>query len=174
MEKIQLGNVILFKDSSLGGLVECELHGLSDESGAWVSYNDICELLQFSRNTKKRVRRRHEDSMKLVSFKRESTQDIDEEYFIRDEEVYSLIMRDREERRITEQFIFDVLGDLNNGEVQDAFDAKYVKEMRAYRDWLDSDDEVFIARKQNNKIQTDILPTWDEALSVIDEFLKRE
>ena len=78
-----------------------------------------------------------------------------------------MIMKDREERKNTEQFIFDVLGQLNDGQIQCYIDAKYVKEIKAYREWLESDKELFVAHKKDNKIDIWAGPSIDEALDIL-------
>ena len=172
MEKIQVGELILFKQTFLGGLEDHEIYGVSNESGNWVSLNDLSYLLGFSFNKKKRFRKSVNEEDKCM-FKVERFNGFDEdknndEYFIRDTVVYDMIMKDREERKVTEQFIFDVLGQLNGGPIQSYVDIKYAKEIKAYKDWLESEDDMFIAHK-NKEYHIDFWsgPSMDEALEIL-------
>ena len=171
MEKIQVGELILFKQSFLGGLEDHEIYGVSNESGNWVSLNDLAYLLGFSYAKKKRFRQHiNEEDKCMFRVERFNGCDADknnDEYFIRDTAVYGLLMKDREERKNTEQFIFDVLGQLNNGQIQCYVDAKYAKEIKAYREWLESDNELFVAHKKDNKIDIWEGPSIDEALDIL-------
>ena len=169
MEKIQVGELILFKQSFLGGLEDHEIYGVSNESGNWVSLNDLAYLLGFSFNKKKRFRKNINNEDKcMFRVERDSTLDNNEEYFIRDTAVYDMLMKDREERKVTEQFIFDVLGQLNGGPIQSYVDIKYAKEIKAYKDWLESDEDMFIAHKnEENKIDIWTGPSIDEALDIL-------
>jgi hypothetical protein len=118
MERIQVGELILFKQSFLGGLEDHEIYGVVNESGNWVSLNDLAYLLGFSYASKKRFRKRvsEEDKcmIRVERFNGFDDNKENDEYFIRDTAVYDLIMKYREERKLTEQFIFDVLTNLNN------------------------------------------------------------
>ena len=171
MEKIQVGELILFKQSFLGGLEDHEIYAVSNESGNWVSLNDLAYLLGFSYNKKKRFRKNINDEDKCMfrveRFNGANEDKNNDEYFIRDTAVYDMIMKDREERKTTEQFIFDVLGQLNDGQIQCYIDAKYVKEIKAYREWLESDRELFVAHKKENKINIWEGPSIDEALDIL-------
>lgn len=113
---INVGELILFKKSFLNGK-EYELFGVNNDFGSWVSLNDITNLLDFGKNTKKRIRRNINDNDKCMfrveRFNGNNAYKNNEEYFVRDTVVYDIIMKDREERSLTEQFIFDVLSQLN-------------------------------------------------------------
>ena len=62
MEKIQVGEVMLFKQEVLGGMREFQMFGVSNESGCWVSLNDVIEVLELSKNAKKRMRKRTDET----------------------------------------------------------------------------------------------------------------
>ena len=106
MEKIQVGELILFRQAFLGGLEDHEIYGVSNETGNWVSLNDLSYLLGFSFNKKKRFRKHvNEEDLCMFRVERDITLDNNDEYFIRDAVVYDMLMKDREERKVTEQFI---------------------------------------------------------------------
>lgn len=168
MEKIQVGELILFRQAFLGGLEDHEIYGVSNETGNWVSLNDLSYLLGFSFNKKKRFRKHvNEEDLCMFRVERDITLDNNDEYFIRDTVVYDMLMKDREERKVTEQFIFDVLGQLNGGPIQSYIDIKYAKEINAYKNWLESEDELFIAHKKDDKINIWQGPSIDEALNIL-------
>lgn len=168
MEKIQVGEVMLFKQEVLGGMKEFQMFGVSNESGCWVSLNDVIEVLELSKNAKKRMRKRTDenDICKLYVDRGEQYTN-DEEYFIRDSVACEMILREREERRIGEQFIYDVIGELNGTVTYDLVDIKYSKEIQEFKDWLVSDDDMFIAHKKDDKINTWQGPSIDEALDIL-------
>lgn len=125
-------------------------------------------LLGFSFNKKKRFRKHvNEEDLCMFRVERDITLDNNDEYFIRDTVVYDMLMKDREERKVTEQFIFDVLGQLNGGPIQSYVDIKYAKEINAYKNWLESEDELFIAHKKDDKINIWQGPSIDEALDIL-------
>lgn len=168
MEKIQVGELILFRQAFLGGLEDHEIYGVSNETGNWVSLNDLSYLLGFSFNKKKRFRKHvNEEDLCMFRVERDITLDNNDEYFIRDTVVYDMLMKDREERKVTEQFIFDVLGQLNGSPIQSYVDIKYAKEINAYKNWLESEDELFIAHKKDDKINIWQGPSIDEALDIL-------
>jgi hypothetical protein len=128
MEKIQVGEVTLFKQAYLGDAENLELFGVSNESGVWVSLNDIVELLGFGSNKKKRMRKyTNENDLCKIFVERSETSGKLEEYFIRDSVVYDIILADRKERLLTEHFIFDVLSQLN-GDLSYDPEAELIKE----------------------------------------------
>lgn len=168
MEKIQVGEVMLFKQEALGGMREFQMFGVSNESGCWVSLNDVIEVLELSKNAKKRMRKRtDENDICMIPVLRESATNTTEEYFIRDSVACEMILREREERRLGEQFIYDVIGELNGTITYDLVDIKYSKEIKEFKDWLVSDDDMFIAHKKDDKINTWQGPSIDEALDIL-------
>ena len=171
MERIEIGNAILFKQKVLGGLEEFELFGVSNESGSWVSLNDIVELLDFGSNKKKRMKKyTNENDICKINVKRKESNTDTEEYFIRDSVVCDIIFKFREERKLVEQFIFDVIGQLNGGLTYSVTDVKYAKEIKEYKEWLnnaDNENNMFIAHKENSEIHTYIGPSIDEALYIL-------
>lgn len=164
MKQTQVGEVILFK----GGLENFEMFGVSNESGCWVSLNDMINLLEFGKNAKKRLRKRvDENDVCMFPVQREGATNVTDEYFIRDSVVCDIILKEREERRTVEQFIFDVIGQLNGCTSYDVTDVKYAKEIKEYKEWLESEDEMFIAHKKDNKIDFWAGPSIDEALNIL-------
>ena len=169
MEKIQVGEVMLFKQDVLGGMREFQMFGVSNESGCWVSLNDVIEVLELSKNAKKRMRKRtDENDICMIDVGRYENAPIIPEYFIRDSVACEMILREREERRLGEQFIYDVIGELNGTITYDLVDIKYAKEIKAYKDWLESEDDMFIAHK-NKEHNIDFWsgPSIDEALDIL-------
>ena len=49
----------------------------------------------------------------------------------------------------------------------DVTDVKYAKEIKEYKEWLESEDEMFIAHKKDNKIDFWTGPSIDEALNIL-------
>ena len=168
MEKIQVGEVMLFKQEVLGGMREFQMFGVNNESGCWVSLNDVIEVLELSKNAKKRMRKRTDenDICKIFVERYKDAGNLDE-YFIRDSVACEMILREREERRLGEQFIYDVIGELNGTVTYDLVDIKYSKEIKEFKDWLVSDDDMFIAHKKDDKINTWQGPSVDEALDIL-------
>ena len=78
-----------------------------------------------------------------------------------------MILREREERILGEQFIYDVIGELNGTTTYNLVDIKYAKEIKAYTDWLESEDELFVAHKKDDKINIWQGPSIDEALDIL-------
>lgn len=171
MEKIQVGELTLFKQSFLGGLEDHQIYGVNNEFGSWVSLNDLSYLLGFSYARKKRFRKYiNEEDKCMFRVERFNGTDADknnDEYFIRDTAVYNLLLKDREERKVTEQFIFDVLGQLNGNQNQNYIDIKYAKEIKEYKEWLESEDAMFIAHKKDKKVNVYSGPSIDEALDIL-------
>lgn len=168
MEKIQVGDVMLFRQEVLGGMREFQMFGVSNEYGCWISLNDVIEVLELSKNAKKRMRKRtDENDICMFQVQREEVMYPTDEYFIRDSVACEMILREREERRLGEQFIYEVIGELNGLSTYGVVDIKYAKEIKAYTDWLESDDELFVAHKKDNKINTWQGPSIDEALDVL-------
>lgn len=168
MEKIQVGEVMLFRQEALGGMREFQMFGVSNESGCWVSLNDVIEVLELSKNAKKRMRKRtDENDICMINVGRYENAPIVPEYFIRDSVACEMILREREERRLGEQFIYDVIGELNGTVTYDLVDIKYSKEIQEFKDWLVSDDDMFIAHKKDDKINTWQGPSVDEALDIL-------
>ena len=168
MEKIQVGEVMLFKQEALGGMREFKMFGVSNESGCWVSLNDVIEVLELSKNAKKRMRKRtNENDICMLYVDRGEQYTNDDEYFIRDSVACEMILREREERRLGEQFIYDVIGELNGTATYNLIDIKYAKEIKAYTDWLVSENELFVAHKKDNKIDIWQGPSIDEALDIL-------
>ena len=169
MEKIQVGEVMLFKQEVLGGMREFQMFGVSNESGCWVSLNDVIEVLELSKNAKKRMRKRTDenDVCKIFVERYKDAGEL-EEYFIRDSVACEMILREREERRLGEQFIYDVIGELNGTVSYDLIDIKYSKEIQEFKDWLESEDDMFIAHK-NKEHNIDFWsgPSIDEALDIL-------
>lgn len=169
MEKLQVGEVVLFKQEVLGGMKEFQMFGVSNEFGCWVSLNDVIEVLELSKNAKKRMRKRtDENDICMLYVDRGEHYTNDEEYFIRDSVACEIILREREERRLGEQFIYEVIGELNGTVTYDLVDIKYSKEIKAYKDWLESEDDMFIAHK-NKEHNIDFWsgPSIDEALDIL-------
>lgn len=168
MEKVQVGEVMLFKQEVLGGKKEYQMFGVSNEFGCWVSLNDVAEVLDFGYNAKKRLRKRIDENDKcMIRVERHENAGNLEEYFIRDSIVCDIILNEREERRLGEQFIYDVIGQLNGLSTYDVTDVKYAKEIKAYKDWLEGDNDMFIAHKENNEVYTWEGPSIDEALDIL-------
>ena len=168
MEKIQVGDVMLFRQEVLGGMREFQMFGVSNEYGCWISLNDVIEVLELSKNAKKRMRKRtDENDICMFQVLREGDTSPTEEYFIRDSVACEMILREREERRLGEQFIYDVIGELNGTVTYDLVDIKYSKEIQEFKDWLVSDDDMFIAHKKDDKINTWQGPSVDEALDIL-------
>ena len=168
MDKIQVGEVMLFKQEALGGMREFQMFGVSNESGCWVSLNDVIEVLELSKNAKKRMRKRtNENDICMIPVERDENEYITDEYFIRDSVACEMILREREERRLGEQFIYDVIGELNGTISYDLIDIKYSKEIQEFKDWLESEDELFVAHKKDNKIDIWQGPSIDEALDIL-------
>ena len=168
MEKIQVGDVMLFRQEALGGMREFQMFGVSNESGCWVSLNDVIEVLDLSKNAKKRMRKRtDENDICMIPVLREGATNTTDEYFIRDSVACEMILREREERRLGEQFIYDVIGELNGTTTYNLVDIKYAKEIKAYTDWLESEDELFVAHKKDNSINIWQGPSVDEALDIL-------
>ena len=168
MEKIQVGEVMLFRQEALGGMREFQMFGVSNESGCWVSLNDVIEVLDLSKNAKKRMRKRtDENDICMLPVERGENNYITDEYFIRDSVACEMILREREERRLGEQFIYNVIGELNGTVSYDLVDIKYSKEIQEFKEWLESDKELFVAHKKENKINIWEGPSIDEALDIL-------
>lgn len=161
---------MLFKQEVLGGMREFQMFGVNNEFGCWVSLNDVIKVLELSKNAKKRMRKRtDENDICMIPVLREDiANDINDEYFIRDSVACEMILREREERRLGEQFIYDVIGELNGTVSYDLVDIKYSKEIKEFKDWLVSDDDMFIAHKNKDQdIDFWSGPSIDEALDIL-------
>ena len=63
---------------------------------------------------------------------------------------------------------------LNTNEIQTIINNKYYdKEIRDYIDWLESEEEMFIAHRNENNIDIWTGTSYDEALDCINKFLEK-